>query len=81
MAADHALHAKFSRLTQQEEAKGLFEEPSRIGTRLGWGERLRERGVTTPSRRERASRHHRRAFKFPRIEIRNGPREKFRTVR
>ena len=46
MAADHALHAKFSRLTQQEEAKGLFEEPSRIGTRLGWREQLRERGVT-----------------------------------
>ena len=46
VAADYALHAKFYRLTKQEEAKGLFEETSRIGTRFGWRERLRERGVT-----------------------------------
>ena len=43
---DHSLHAKFSRLTRQEEAKGLFEDTSRIGTRDGWDQQLRDRGVT-----------------------------------
>ena len=40
VAADYPLHGKFSRLTRQEEAKGLYEEPSRIGTRRGWEEVL-----------------------------------------
>ena len=46
VAPDHPLHAKFSRLTRQEEAKGLYEHPSRIGTRRGWDEVLAEKGVT-----------------------------------
>jgi DNA phosphorothioation-associated putative methyltransferase len=41
---DHDLHAKFARLTAQEERHGLLEEPSRIGTRTGWARRLSERG-------------------------------------
>ena len=44
VAPDHPLHAKFSRLTRQEEAKGLYEESSRIGTRRGWEEVLAEKG-------------------------------------
>ena len=41
---DHPLRAKFARLTHHEEAKGLFDETSRIGTRHGWDRRLTERG-------------------------------------
>ena len=41
----HPLHAKFARLTRQEESKGLFEETSRIGTRDGWEQRLRTQGL------------------------------------
>ena len=46
VAPAHPLHAKFSRFTRQEEAKGLYEHPSRIGTRRGWDEVLAEKGVT-----------------------------------
>ena len=46
VAPDHPLRAKFSRLTRQEQAKGLYEHPSRIGTRRGWEEILAEKGVT-----------------------------------
>ena len=46
VATDHPLHAKFSRLTRLEEAKGLYEEPSRIGTRRGWEEVLAVKGFT-----------------------------------
>lgn len=46
VSPDHPLHAKFSRLTRQEEVKGLYEHPSRIGTRRGWDEVLAEKGVT-----------------------------------
>ena len=46
LTPEHPLHAKFSRLTRQEESKGLFDETSRIGTRQGWEERLRDKGVT-----------------------------------
>ena len=42
---DHPLHAKFSRLTRQEEAKGLFEDTTRIGTRDGWMQQLRDKQV------------------------------------
>ncbi len=42
----HPLHAKFARLTRQEESKGLFEETLRIGTRNGWEQRLTEQGFT-----------------------------------
>jgi DNA phosphorothioation-associated putative methyltransferase len=43
---DHPLYRKFSRLTQQEEKRGLFENNSTIGTRSGWEEALSKTGVT-----------------------------------
>lgn len=44
LAADHPLHPKFSRLTRQEESKGLYEETTTIGTRRGWEQVLSEKG-------------------------------------
>ena len=44
LESDHTLHAKFARLTQQEELKGLYEAPAYIGTRRGWDELLAEKG-------------------------------------
>lgn len=41
----HPLHSKFTRLTQSEEAKGLYQDTARIGLKLGWEEVLDERGV------------------------------------
>ena len=43
LAPDHPLHAKFSRLTRQEESKGLYENTTTIGTRRGWEQVLSER--------------------------------------
>ncbi len=43
---DHPLHAKFARLTQQEERHGLLDDSAGIGTRDGWQARLRSRGFT-----------------------------------
>ena len=43
---DYPLHAKFARLTRLEEAKGLFEDTTRIGTREGWNQQLRDKQVT-----------------------------------
>ena len=43
---DHPLHLKFSRLTRLEEAKGLFDDTTRIGTRNGWMQQLRDKKVT-----------------------------------
>ena len=43
---DHPLHGKFARLTRLEEAKGLFEDPAHIGTRVGWERVLSEKGLT-----------------------------------
>jgi DNA phosphorothioation-associated putative methyltransferase len=40
------LHAKFARLTQQEEKAGLLDAPSRIGTRTAWLARLQAHGLT-----------------------------------
>jgi DNA phosphorothioation-associated putative methyltransferase len=40
----HPLHAKFARLSQQEERHGLLADGARIGTRQGWEGRLREMG-------------------------------------
>jgi DNA phosphorothioation-associated putative methyltransferase len=37
-------HARFARLTAQEERHGLLDEPAGIGTRDGWARRLAERG-------------------------------------
>ena len=45
LAEDHPLRARAVRLTKQEEAHGLFHEPSQIGTRRAWEEALRVRGV------------------------------------
>jgi DNA phosphorothioation-associated putative methyltransferase len=42
---DHPLHSKFSRLTQKEEARGLYDSPHLIGTREGWEKVLTSRGV------------------------------------
>ena len=43
---DHPLHAKFARLTAQEERNRLLDNPSVIGTREGLSARLAERGCT-----------------------------------
>ena len=43
---DDPRHTKFARLTAQEERRGLYDAPSAIGTRDGWEQILRERGVT-----------------------------------
>ncbi|MCY3820254.1 MAG: DNA phosphorothioation-associated putative methyltransferase [Gammaproteobacteria bacterium] len=48
---DHPLRAKFARLTRHEESKGLFEDSSRIGTRYGWEQCLRERGFALKGHR------------------------------
>ena len=45
MAADHPLHADFARLTRLEEAKGLYADPARIGTRDGWEAVLAAKGL------------------------------------
>jgi DNA phosphorothioation-associated putative methyltransferase len=44
LPADHPLHAKFARLTRQEEKHGLLDDTATIGTRDGWERRLAERG-------------------------------------
>jgi DNA phosphorothioation-associated putative methyltransferase len=41
---EHPLHARFARLTRQEEEHGLLADPATIGTRLGWQARLRAAG-------------------------------------
>ncbi len=48
---DHPLHARFARLTQQEEKHGLLDETATIGTRQGWEQRLRERGFALKGHR------------------------------
>src|SRR5207244_2803498 len=42
LPASDPRHAKFARLTAQEEKQGLLDEPGRIGTRDGWARRLSE---------------------------------------
>jgi DNA phosphorothioation-associated putative methyltransferase len=44
LPADHPLHARFARLTQQEEMHGLLDETATIGTQEGWQRRLHEKG-------------------------------------
>jgi len=48
---DHALHAKFAKLTAQEEMSGLLDDASGIGTREGWLKRLAERGFALKGHR------------------------------
>lgn len=43
LAPDHPLRPKFTRLTNQEEKKGLYENPSLIGTKRGWEQVIKER--------------------------------------
>lgn len=42
---DYPRYQTFCRLTQQEEAQGLLNDPRRIGTLQGWRSRLKERGL------------------------------------
>jgi hypothetical protein len=44
LTTDHPLHAKFARLTQQEEKHGLLDDTATIGTKEGWQARLAETG-------------------------------------
>ncbi len=44
LAPDHPFHAKFAKLTKQEEKQGLLDETATIGTRAGWQTRLTETG-------------------------------------
>jgi DNA phosphorothioation-associated putative methyltransferase len=44
LTTDHLLHAKFARLTQQEENDGLLDDTATIGTTEGWQAGLAERG-------------------------------------
>ena len=44
ISSDDPRREKFARLTAQEERRGLLASPTRIGTRLGWGEVLRANG-------------------------------------
>ncbi len=41
---DHPFHARFARLSQQEEKHGLLDDAATIGTRDGWQARLGEAG-------------------------------------
>ena len=44
LTPDHPLHARFARLTAQEEKHGLLDDPAAIGTNDGWQARLKEAG-------------------------------------
>jgi DNA phosphorothioation-associated putative methyltransferase len=46
LTSDHPLHAKFARLTQQEERYGLLDDANTIGTRDGWNRRLDEQAFS-----------------------------------
>jgi DNA phosphorothioation-associated putative methyltransferase len=48
---DHPLHAKFARLTEQEEQHGLLSNTATIGTRAGWEARLQEHGLALKGHR------------------------------
>jgi len=45
LTAEHPLHARFARLTAQEETHGLLDDPATIGTREGWQARLNAAGL------------------------------------
>ena len=51
VAASYPLREKFARLTAQEERYGLYEAPQQIGTRAGWQNILRAKGVTLSGHR------------------------------
>jgi DNA phosphorothioation-associated putative methyltransferase len=43
---EHSLHAKFAKLTRQEESAGLLDDTARIGFRLNWERILAEKGLS-----------------------------------
>jgi DNA phosphorothioation-associated putative methyltransferase len=45
VSSEHPMSSKFKRLTRREEALGLFEQPSLIGTRKVWQALLTARGL------------------------------------
>ena len=47
----HPLHAKFARLSEQEEKHGLLTDTATIGTRDGWNARLKEAGFAVRGHR------------------------------
>lgn len=51
LSDEHPLHAKFARLTAQEEKHGLLDDTSKIGTHDGWACRLAERGFALKGHR------------------------------
>jgi DNA phosphorothioation-associated putative methyltransferase len=51
LTSDHPLHAKFARLTQQEDKHGLLDDSATIGAREGWTKRLAERGFALKGHR------------------------------
>jgi len=44
VTSDHPLHARFARLSEQEERHGLLDDSATIGTREGWNARLSAAG-------------------------------------
>ena len=66
---DHALRAKFERLTRQEERAGLVNDTATIGTRSGWVERLRAAGYAL------------RGHRLVRYQSEDEPRGRDRTTR
>ena len=51
LLASDPLHARFARLTAQEQKYGLLDDASGIGTRDGWARRLAERGFSLKGHR------------------------------
>ncbi len=48
---DHPLHARFARLSEQEEKHGLLSDTATIGTRDGWNARLNDVGFSVRGHR------------------------------
>jgi hypothetical protein len=46
LAPEHPLRGKFARLTAAEQAKGLLDEGTRIGTRKQWELTLTKKGLS-----------------------------------
>jgi len=51
VSTDYPLRSKFARLTESEVSKGLFENPTTIGTKNGWLKVLSDRGLTLKGHR------------------------------
>lgn len=51
LAPEHPLREKFAKLTEKEEAAGLLQDPSGIGTREGWERRLADKGLALKGHR------------------------------